>query len=168
MPKLAKPAEKQRRWHKLHWLILVGLAFLVMILSDVALNTLASWWHTHNDDMTYGRPRTFQINAVIGHQDSTEHPSHFIAMNLNRHIMIIEIPGGDPSRAIIYNGGLLVGDGQDLAPVTLSFVDSRGTGKPDMQVHVNDQTITFINNGTKFVSPPNLVSGGSNPPNQGE
>ncbi|HEX7735304.1 MAG TPA: hypothetical protein VF458_10575, partial [Ktedonobacteraceae bacterium] len=92
---------------------------------------------------------------------------HFIAMNLNRHIVVIEIPGGDPSRAVIYSGGELFGNGQDLAPVTLIFSDVNGDSKPDMLIHVTDQTIVFTNNGTKFVPPSNVASGGSNPPSLG-
>lgn len=123
----------------------------------------------HNDDSTYGRPRTFQADAVVGHGDSQEHPSHFIAENLNRHIVIVEIPGGDISKSVIYSAGTLVGDGQDLTPVTLTFSDVRHNGKPDMVVHVLNQTLVFTNNGTKFVPPSNVVvSGGIIPPNHGE
>ncbi len=31
-------------------------------------------------------PRTFQVDAVVGHNDSATNPSHFIAMNLNGRI----------------------------------------------------------------------------------
>ncbi len=156
--------QKQRRRGRLHWLFFIGLALLVMVVGYVALNAFGNWWHTHTDDTTYGRPRTFQIDAVVGHNDSAVHPSHFLALNLNRHILIIEIPGGDPSRSVMYSAGVLVGDGQDLAPVTLSFSDVNGDGKPDMLVHVLDQTTTFTNNGTKFVPPSNVANGESNLP----
>src|SRR2546425_1583080 len=49
--------------------------------------TLFRSWH-------YGRPRTFQTDAVVGHNDSAASPSHFIAINLNRHVEVIECPGG--------------------------------------------------------------------------
>lgn len=150
-----------------HWLVFVGLSLLAMLIGYVSLNAFGAWWQTHSDDSTYGRPRTFQADAVVGHGDSQAHPSHFIAMNLNRHVIVIEIPGGDVSRAIIYTGPVLLGDGQNLTPVTLSFADANGDGKPDMQLHILDQTIVFLNNGTKFVPPASLARGGSNPPTFG-
>lgn len=74
-------------------------------------------------------------------------------MNLNRQVIVIEIPGGDAAHAQIYLGPTLVGDGQDLTPVTLSFQDVTKSGKKDMLVHIVDQTLLFINNGTKFIAP---------------
>jgi len=68
-------------------------------------------------------------------------------------VLVIEMPGGDPSKALIYTGPTLVGDGQDLTPVTLTFVDVNGDGKPDMEIHILDQVIVFLNNGSKFVAP---------------
>ena len=110
---------------------------------------LVTWGSTQLDDWHYGRPRTFQMDMRVGHDDAAT-PSHFIAMNLNRHILIIELPGGDPSKARIYSGPTLFGDGQELTPVTLSFKDVNGDGKPDMLVHVQDQTFVFLNDGTQF------------------
>ena len=97
------------------------------------------------DDWHYGRPRTFQIDAVVGHNDSPSHPSHFIAMNLNRRVLIIELPGGDSSKAKIFNGPVLIGPGQDLAPVTLTFQDVNGDGLVDMIVNVQDAHFVYIN-----------------------
>jgi hypothetical protein len=71
-------------------------------------------------------------------------------MNLNRHIIVIEFPGGDPTKAKVSIGPTLLGDGQDLTPVTLSFKDVNGDGKPDMLVHIQDQTFVYINDGTQF------------------
>ena len=128
--------------------IIVGM--LVMIVLVVAFSAFGSWWQVHQDDATYGRPRTFQTNAVVGHADSPSNPSHFIFLNLNRHVVIVEIPGGDASHARIYNGPTLFGDGQDLTPVTGEFRDVNGDGKPDMVVHIQNQTLVFINDGTQF------------------
>lgn len=136
----------QRRFH---WLVFVGLALLVMILGWLALSALGSWWQTMQDDWSYGRPRTFQIDQVVGHHDSSRNPSHFIAMNLNRHILVIEIPGGDVSKSVVYSGPTLLGPGQDLTPVTLSFQDLNHDGKPDMIVNVQGSQFIYLNvNGT--------------------
>ncbi len=54
------------------------------------------------------------------------------------------------THARIYNGPTLFGDGQDLTPVTAEFGDVNGDGKPDMIVHIQDQRLVFINDGTQF------------------
>ena len=104
----------------------------------------------HQDDATYGRPRTYQVDAVVGHNDSPSNPSHFIFLNLNRQVIVTELPGGDTTHARIYNGPTLFGDGQDLTPITAEFKDVNGDGKPDMIVHIQDQRLVFINDGTQF------------------
>ncbi len=128
--------------------IVVGM--LLMALLAFVLSSLGAWWQTHQDDVTYGRPRTFQMDAVVGHNDSPANPSHFIFLNLNRHVEIIELPGGDGTHAHIYIGPTLFGDGQDLTPITGEFRDVNGDGKPDMIVHIQDQRLVFINTGTQF------------------
>jgi hypothetical protein len=135
---------------RFHWLFYVGMAMLVMTLMWGGLSALNSWWQVKHDDMLYGRPRTYQVDQVVGHDDSPSKPSHFIALNLNRHIEIIEFPGGDPSKAKIYIGPVLEGPGQDLAPVTLAFKDVNGDGKLDMIVMVQDSRFVFINTGSSF------------------
>jgi hypothetical protein len=132
-----------------HWLVFVGIAMFIMIIGWVAFNALGSWWQTTQDDWHYGRPRTFQTDAVVGHNDSSSNPSHFIAVNLNRHVLIVELPGGDATKARIYSGPILIGQGQDLAPITLSFQDVNGDGLLDMIVNVQDAHFVYINsNGT--------------------
>lgn len=138
----------QRRSHA-HWLLFIGVGMMTMLMLWVLGTMLVNWWHVTQDDWHYGRPRTFQIDARVGHNDEVI-ASHFIAMNLNRHIIIIEFPGGDLTRAKDYTGPTLFGDGQDLTPVTLSFKDVNGDGKLDMLVHIQDQTFVFINDGTVF------------------
>ncbi len=128
--------------------VLVGM--LVMALLVYGLTTFSSWWRIHQDDMQFGRPRTFQLDAAVGHNDSPAHPTHFIFINLNRHIEIIELPGGDSAHARIYPGPVLFGDGQDLIPVTANIRDVNGDGKPDLIVHIQDQQLVYINDGTQF------------------
>ena len=131
--------------------IAVVVGMLVMAALFVMLSTFGSWWQIHQDDVTYGRPRTYQVDAVVGHSDSASNPSHFIFLNLNRHVVIIEMPGGDSTHSRIYNGPTLFGNGQDLTPVTAEFKDVNGDGKVDMIVHIQDQRLVFLNNGTQFV-----------------
>jgi hypothetical protein len=146
-----KPSWRQRLPHDRRFpLIAVIVGMLMMAALFVMFNNLGSWWQIHQDDATYGRPRTYQVDAVVGHNDSASNPSHFIFLNLNRQVIIIELPGGDSSHARIYNGPTLFGNGQDLTPITAEFKDVNGDGKPDMIVHIQDQRIVFINDGTQF------------------
>jgi len=135
----------------MHPLVYVGLTMCILMLGYFALTLLGHWWQVYQDDQHYGRPRTFQIDAVVGHNhDSASTPSHFIAVNLHRHLLVMELPAGDAGHAKAYVGPVLLGDGQDLAVVTLSFADVNGDGKPDMLVHVDQTQIVFLNDGQGF------------------
>ncbi|MHB8595466.1 MAG: hypothetical protein ACYDER_01495 [Ktedonobacteraceae bacterium] len=146
----------QREKRHVHWLVFLGGGLLFMVLGWVLLSGFSSWWQIQEDNWHYGMPRTYQIDAVVGHHDSPTNPSHFVAMNLNGKVEVIEVQGGDPAHSIIYVGPTLLGQDAELAPVTLTFADINGDGKPDMEVHVLGETIIFLNDGTKFVAPKNL------------
>lgn len=133
-----------------HWLVFVGMAMFIMLVGWVLLTMLANWWQVTQDDWHYGRPRTYQVDMVVGHNDSANNPSHFIAINLNRHIEVIEFPGGDPSKAKIYIGPTLIGPDADLSVVTLTFRDVTGDGKLDMIVNVQGSHFVFINDNGQF------------------
>jgi hypothetical protein len=144
-----------RRSSRVLFAVAIALAFvLIGFCGYVVLGGLGNWWQTQRDDWAYGRPRTYQADAVVGHDDSQASPSHFIALNLNGQVIVIELPGGNPARAQIYIGPTLIGDGPEgLVPVTLTFEDRNGDGKPDLNIHLGDQVVVFLNNGTKFVPP---------------
>ncbi|HEV2471384.1 MAG TPA: hypothetical protein VGS41_01885, partial [Chthonomonadales bacterium] len=151
-PKIKKPASigGQGLHIKRLPLIAVLLGMVVTAALVVSFSAISNWWQVHQDDVTYGRPRTFQIDAVVGHNDSPANPSHFIFINLNRHVVIIEMPGGDAAHARIYSGPTLFGNGQDLTPITAEFRDVNGDGKLDMIVMIQDQRLVYINTGTAF------------------
>jgi len=123
---------------------------IVMFFLWVGISYASAWGKTTIDDWQYSRPRTYQTDRAVGHSDSATNPTHFIAVNLNRHIIVIELPGGDSSKARIYNITTLFGDGQDLTPVTLSFKDVNGDGLLDMEIHIQDQTVVYINQNGQF------------------
>ena len=143
---LTEKLQSQKRFPLMAVLLGMGVAIVLV----VGLSVVGSWWRVYQDDLQYGRPRTFQFDAVVGHGDSPSNPTHFILINLNRHVEIIELPGGDGAHARIYLGPTLFGDGQDLTPVTGEVRDVNGDGKPDLIVHIQDQTLVFINDGTEF------------------
>ena len=141
----------QRRFRiQLHPLIHLGIILLFFIGGWWILIQIGTWWQVTQDDWHYGRPRTFQTDAVVGHHDSAVNPSHFIALNLNSHILIFEIPGGDASKTEVYVGPTLLGQGQDLVSVTSKFQDVNGDGKPDMILVIGESTIVYLNTGSSF------------------
>jgi len=145
------PSYPQRPFRiQLHPLTFLGIFLLFFVGGWWMLIQVGTWWQVTQDDWHYGRPRTFQIDAVVGHHDSTAHPSHFIAINLNGHILIFEIPGGDAAKTEVYVGPTLIGQGQDLVPVTLKFQDVNGDGKPDMILVIGESTIVYLNTGSSF------------------
>ena len=144
---------------KVHWLLPLGIGMIAMlVLWELGSFTLA-WGLARYDDIRYGNPRTYQTNAVVGHGgDSLLHPSHFIAINLNRQAIVVEFPAGNPSGAQSYVVPYyILGQGGDLTPITLEFRDVTGDGKPDMIIHIHlqtqDQTFVFVNDGNKFRPP---------------
>jgi hypothetical protein len=140
---------------RFHWLLYTGVGMAVATL----LFALGSWgvstWQQNSLNAEYGMPRTYQTNAVVGHADSAQHPTHFIFENLDGRVIIIELPGGSIAHAHIYGGPSIYTANGNLVPVTGSFQDVNGDGKPDMVVTIGEgssQTqIIFLNNGTLFV-----------------
>ncbi len=135
--------------HQVHWLVPVGLTMIAVLAVFVIGSIVLNWWHGYQDDVRYGHPRTTQYDVKVGHADDRT-LSHFIAVNLNKQVEIIEIPGGDVTKARVYIGPTLVGDGQDLTPVTLEFKDVNRDGKPDMILHIGESRTVFINENGQF------------------
>jgi len=143
--KMQQPTHPRR-----HPLVFIGSGMLVMLFLWMGCQAVLHWWQIYQDDQQYGRPRTFQTNAVVGHTDTAVHPSHFVVINLSRHVVVVEFPGGDTTKAKIYDGPTLTGDGQELAPVTLRFKDVNGDGKPDLLFQIEGSTLVFLNDSGSF------------------
>jgi len=148
LPPKASSTSKQAitiRKQSLHPLLYLGLGMLLTVSLLAVVIVLSNWVSTTLDDIHYGRPRTFQMDAYVGHNESPGMPSHFIELNLHGRIEIIEFPGGDATHARIYLGPQLYGPNSDLVPVTLSFIDVNGDHQPDMVIHFQGTEIVFIN-----------------------
>jgi hypothetical protein len=137
------PARKERLPRNVHWLVYMGIGMIAALALFVVGSAVVSWTTNKYNDITYGYPRTYQTDAVVGHGDSPQHESHFIAMNLHGQVIVIELPGGNPSKAIDYIGPDLIASGDDLIPVTLTFGDLNNDGKIDMVIHIQDNKIDF-------------------------
>ncbi len=144
------PRHRKRRWRP-HPLFVLGFGMLLMLGLWQGLTALSNWWQLHQDDATYGRPRTAQYDVIVGHNDSPTNKTHIIAFNLNARVVIIELPGRDSSKAKIYQGAQLFGQNADLDPITLSFRDVNGDGLMDMIVTVQGAQIIYLNKNGQFV-----------------
>lgn len=146
---------RYRRHVQVHWLVFAGVGLLLMIAGWIAFSSLGAWWQTHQDDTTFGNPRTFQIDAVVGHGDSNSSPSHFIAENLKGQIIVVEFPGGDVSKSRSYYITTVPGNDAN-PPVKVVFQDINHDGKLDMVIQIGDPgtsvTVFLFNNGAQFVS----------------
>jgi hypothetical protein len=135
---------------KAHPLFYLGVGMIAMLLLWFLVSTAVTWVQITLDDLHYGYPRTFQTDAWVGHNEQTGTPSHFVALNLHSHIEVIEIAGGDPAHTRMYSGPQLYGEGSDLAPVILRFLDVNGDHKPDMIVSFQDTHLIYINDQGSF------------------
>jgi hypothetical protein len=133
------------------WLYL-GVGMTVMLVLVMLLSTTLGWFITTLDTIRYGYPRTYQVDAWVGHHEDTGKPSHFIAINLNRHIEIIEIAGDDPGHTRIFDGPVLYGPDGNLTPVTLRFVTPPGKKYPNMIVQFGSTQLIYLNENGTFVS----------------
>jgi hypothetical protein len=85
-------------------LVPVFIGAVCTLLIVLGINALVHWWSDWRTDTVYGYPRIWQTDAVVGHNDSEQRPSHFIFQNLHGRILIMEISGDDPAHARIYAG----------------------------------------------------------------
>jgi hypothetical protein len=128
---------------------------VAMLVLWVVGSSALAWGVQRYDDYRYGNPRTYQVDQVVGQGgDSTAHPSHFIAINLNHQAVVIELMAGDPAKSVSYVAPIYIVGDNGLAPILLDFRDVNGDGKLDMIVTIHlsnqNQVYVFINDGTKF------------------
>src|SRR6266566_9966781 len=133
---------------KVHWSLILGIGMALMLGLYLGLTWVANWWVNHQLDTTYGMPRTYQIDAIVYPGDSIEHPSHYIFLNLAGTVQVIEFPHGDSSHARIYKGPALLSDNAALIPVTGEI--RTVNGKVELLIHVQGQTVVYVNDGTQF------------------
>ncbi|GER91363.1 hypothetical protein KDW_55250 [Dictyobacter vulcani] len=132
------------------WLYLL-LGMTATLLLWMMLSAVGGWFSVWLDDLHYGRPRTFQVDARVGHNnDQTGTPSHFIAINLHQRIEVIELPAGDAAKARSFVGPELYHTNDELVPVELRFVDLNKDHKLDMIVIYQQQRLVYLNDQQDF------------------
>jgi len=125
---------------------------LIIVLFIIGYIVIPPMWQRHTIDATYGNPRTYQTDKDVGHGGV----SHFIVLNNNGTIEVIEIPP-DPStmQPHLYIIVRFSNTGADLIPATVSFTALTTSGRLDMLVKVyetpdNPSMWILFNNGTEF------------------
>ncbi len=156
-PVAPQPKRKRKWFLRMHPLMYLGLGMLAMLGLWQGYLAISTAWTLHQEDLQFGYPRTYQCDAVVGHEDSQSSPSHFIVVNLHGKVKIIELPAGDSKNAKIINGPQLYGNHPDLIPITVSF--QTGAAHPSMVLHFQGGSITYqnedINGVWQFVPPQN-------------
>lgn len=123
---------------------------LALLALYAIMGNVVGWGRERLDDLWYGTPRTFHAQAVVGSDDNPLTPSHFVAMNLNRQVVVFHLPGGDSTKTRVITGPYLFGAGEDKTPVLLNFVDLNNDGAVDMQILIKNEAIVYLNRGGNF------------------
>jgi hypothetical protein len=125
-------------------------ALAAVLVIYFVLSTAIHFAQVTADDVAYGRPRTSHLDAYFGHAgEQAGQPSHVLAINLERRVVIIELPGGDTQGASTLTGPYLFGSDEDLTPIKLSSADINGDGQPDLLVDVKNEQLVYINDKDK-------------------
>jgi hypothetical protein len=139
-----------RRLNAVAYAISLVLAVLaVYVVVGLAMGKL----HVIVDDLRYGRPRTTQLNGFVGHDEAAGQPTHLMAINLNRQVVIVELPGGDPAKTRSIAGPYLFGADEDLTPVVLSLYDADRDGQVDLLLDVRRELLVYLNKDGAFRLP---------------
>ncbi len=124
--------------------LITGL--LAMLAIYVLVGAVVDWAQVRIDDIRYGRPRTTQIAGLVGHgEESNTQPTRFIGLNLNRQVVVLELPAGDPTQVRSLPGPYLFGANEDLTPVILSLRDMDRDGLADLLIDVRNEQVVYLN-----------------------
>lgn len=134
-------AQPQRLYSTMYVVTLVLAAVAIYVLVGFMLGKA----QIVIDDVRYGRPRTTQLDAFVGHEEANGQPTHLLAINLNRQATIIELPGGDAAKARTITGPYLFGADEDLTPLHLSVRDMDGDGQVDLLLDVRNEQVVYLN-----------------------
>jgi hypothetical protein len=97
------------------------------------------------DDLRYGWPRTTHLDAFLGHQEARGIPTHLMAINLHRRVVLIEFPGGDASAPKVQVGPYLFGAQSDGTPVRMDLRDMDHDGAMDVVLDIENEWLVYLN-----------------------
>jgi hypothetical protein len=146
---IVKHAQAPKR--RIHWLFPAGLGMIATLALWIGGQWAVTSVQAHNLDNTYGNPRYWQTDQVLGIDgDSAAHKSHLIFQNLNGEVVFIVIPAGNLTKSVVYPVARLYGDDAASWPVTAKFEDVNNDGKMDIVIEVDNQQIVYLGTGTGF------------------
>lgn len=130
--------------------LVLGASAVVIIIMGTKL--IAGIYTGIYNNIKYQTPRMYQLDTVVGHnQDNLGIKTHFIAQNLNGRIVVIECPGGDCSKSVVYEES---GVYDPSVPVELVTKDVNSDGLPDLVVKILEDGSTqywiLLNTGKNF------------------
>ncbi len=129
-------------------ILLAALAIYVLV------GAVVQWGQVRLDDIRYGRPRTTHVEGYVGHgAEAPGSPTRLIGLNLDRQVVVLELPAGESSQVRSLPGPYLFGADQDLTPVLLSLRDMDGDGQADLIVNVRNEQIVYLNRDGGFRLP---------------
>lgn len=150
----------QRTWEEspalsrvMRALLYSGTIVLVIVASYLLLSEGVRRATILHDDLQYGNPRTDHLEAFVGHDEGNGLPTQLIAINLNRQVVIFELPGGDPARVRTITGPYLVGADQHLVPATIALQDIDSDGTVDLLLDIRRERLVFLNRDGQFRLP---------------
>jgi hypothetical protein len=150
------PAPRTRPWLARLAPSLQGLLIRLLFIAALSvalfagLMTAVDWGRVWLDDWRYGRPRTTTLTAFVGHADGDGVPTTLMAVNLQRRIVIIELPGGDPAKIRTIVGPYLVGKDEELTTATMRVLDVNNDSHPDLLVRIKREELVYINDRGEF------------------
>lgn len=128
--------------------VLAALAVYVLV------GAVVNWGQVRLDDLRYGRPRTTHLEGYVGHGGEVEgRPTRFVGLNIDRQVVVLELPGGDTTQVRSLPGPYLFGADENLTPVLLSLRDMDGDGLQDLLVDVRNEQIVYLNRDGGFRLP---------------
>lgn len=120
----------------------------------VLVSTFVGWAEVRIDDFRYGRPRTTHVEGYVGHgAEVGGRPTRLVGLNLDRQVVVLEIPAGDVSQIRTIMGPYLFGAREDLTPVLLYLQDMDRDGLADLLVNVRNEQIIYLNRDGAFRLP---------------
>lgn len=140
-------------WPNFNPLFSLLTLLLAMVAAYLLIGSFVGIGQRWLDDVRYGRPRTTHISGFVGHEETSNQPTHFIGLNLNRQIVVLQLPGGDANKVRTLPGPYLFGADEALTPVDLSLRDIDGDGHSDLLMTVRHEQIVYLNKEGTFRLP---------------
>lgn len=150
----AVSAVRRRRWQWRLGALLQLLAIPLAVAALLAMGAAGSaWLRATIDDLRYGWPRTAHADAFLGHAEARGTPTHLMAMNLNRRVVLVEFPGGDVNAPKVQVGPYLFGAQGDRTPVRMEVRDMDGDGALDVVLDIDSEWLVYLNKDGGFRLP---------------